>query len=801
MSHGHDDHHDHGHEEGHSEYEGHEEGHGGHGHEEDAHAGHGGRGSGHGHGDGRHADSDHGHGDFEEEEPMFEPAGIMNDLWMGDGSDSVVDLAEFFPVSKVTAVRHNDGRPFNDVRKGPAAPIDFSKKRTLRISKYRTKKTSDILKRSECAPSLVSYVDKTRPVRPEPVNVLPELPIPDSAVDVRNLEPLPPLRLHADLFEPKRPVPERIWRYAKKRRRKILRIGASGIVVGTVFVGGTVAAISYAQTGVEKAYGSLFELKSEAKNGSDAFLSAASDAENRFTKLRFFLFPIETAFDSSVVSIPAVRTATSVVRGGSHVAAAARIVGTVWKDFSNALPAGTDPLSAFGSGSSFKATDFLEGHLEDFRLVDEELSKALAEYARVETLGNPELDARFQSAVTLLISAQSQLRFFLSHENALLAAAGHRSPQRYLILNQNRDELRATGGFPGSAVFVELYKGRLSKYEKKDIYYYDWHLFPYAEKAPPGLDQITEKWGLRDANYYPEMSRNFETIDAFYQKSGGASLNGIVAMNQGIAIDFLQKYGPVRLEKIGKTVDASNFSTLMSVLVENGVNKETNPKDVLFDFVEALEKSLLEKKDFAGYFEILDQNAKTGEILAYSNDSEVNAFFSEIFPGERSKSFSGNFVYPVFTSLSGNKSDRYVFRTFDLKSEPMDGCRVLNGFRMESDHRMTFDDKEKVRKLLYDFGVPPEAHEKQIFIQGNGENKQYVRVLAPKGSKLSGRPPIQIEVDDSMPDYTVFAFTLTTPVGQKAAAFFDYESSPKDCSKKLEFFRQSGLQNYLVRNE
>ena len=41
-----------------------------------------------------------------------------------------------------------------------------------------------------------------------------------------------------------------------------------------------------------------------------------------------------------------------------------------------------------------------------------------------------------------------------------------------------------------------------------------------------------------------------------------------------------------------------------------------------------------------------------------------------------------------------------------------------------------------------------------------------------------------------MPDYTVFAFYLTTVPGQKSAAFFDYESDVKNCSKKPVFYAQ-----------
>ena len=131
----------------------------------------------------------------------------------------------------------------------------------------------------------------------------------------------------------------------------------------------------------------------------------------------------------------------------------------------------------------------------------------------------------------------------------------------------------------------------------------------------------------------------------------------------------------------------------------------------------------------------------------------------------------------------------------------MEGCKVLNSFRMESDHRMSVDDKEKIRGLLYDLGIPPNEHERQIFIQGNGDNKQYVRVLLPKGSKLSGKPPIQLTIDDSQQDYTVFSFFMNTVPGDKSAAFFDYESETKDCSKKSVFYAQPGLQNYSVKND
>ena len=222
----------------------------------------------------------------------------------------------------------------------------------------------------------------------------------------------------------------------------------------------------------------------------------------------------------------------------------------------------------FSSGSSVKVTDILRTHASDIVDLEKNLGDAVVAYSQVGDLGDSAMQNKFNEVTKLVFFAKETLSSYISHQDAILAALGDSRPMRYLILNQNRDELRASGGFPGSTVFIELYKGRISKYEKRDIYYYDWHLFPFAEAAPEGIKEISDKLGLRDANYDPEFGNTFTTIDRLYQKAGGSSLDGILAINQGIIVDFLAKYGSVRIPSINKTVDANNFSTLMSILVE-----------------------------------------------------------------------------------------------------------------------------------------------------------------------------------------------------------------------------------------
>ena len=124
------------------------------------------------------------------------------------------------------------------------------------------------------------------------------------------------------------------------------------------------------------------------------------------------------------------------------------------------------------------------------------------------------------------------IAFYNHHEKDLLTMLGNAEPQRYIILNQNRDEIRANGGFPGSVITFTLYKGNILDYRTDDIYYFDWNLYPYKETPPPGLALLTDTYGLRDVNYYPDFHETLEKANAFVERSGDATLTTGIALHQ-----------------------------------------------------------------------------------------------------------------------------------------------------------------------------------------------------------------------------------------------------------------------------
>lgn len=147
-------------------------------------------------------------------------------------------------------------------------------------------------------------------------------------------------------------------------------------------------------------------------------------------------------------------------------------------------------------------------------------------------------------------------------------------------------------------------------------------------------------------------------------------------------------------------VTAENFSTLMSVLVENKLNAKISPKDILFRFSEELEKMLAEKKDIIGYIDIglraLDEN----EILIGSRDETIQKFLSTNISQDSWKSNPGNWMYPIFTSISGNKSDRYVKRVFETESQTLSGCVVQNTIHLKSSLPFTQKEEQQITDIF-----------------------------------------------------------------------------------------------------
>lgn len=135
---------------------------------------------------------------------------------------------------------------------------------------------------------------------------------------------------------------------------------------------------------------------------------------------------------------------------------------------------------------------------------------------------------------------------------------------RFIVILQNSDELRATGGFMGSYASIDMNEGVLSKVAIQDIYQPDGQFTGFVA-APPGVaEYLSDGKGLRlpDSNWDPDFSKSAQQIMQFFAYGKEHQVEGVIAVNLHVAEEVLRLIGPVYLPDYNQTVTAENLSSL-----------------------------------------------------------------------------------------------------------------------------------------------------------------------------------------------------------------------------------------------
>jgi hypothetical protein len=133
-----------------------------------------------------------------------------------------------------------------------------------------------------------------------------------------------------------------------------------------------------------------------------------------------------------------------------------------------------------------------------------------------------------------------------------------------LLVWQNTQEVRASGGFMGSYARLNIQDALLTDFEIQDIYEPDGQFTGYVP-APPGVKEyLSSAKGLRlpDANWWPDFPQSAQTVLSYFAVGKEQHVVALVAMNLEIAEDVLRILGPVTLTDYGVTVTADNLATV-----------------------------------------------------------------------------------------------------------------------------------------------------------------------------------------------------------------------------------------------
>ncbi len=141
---------------------------------------------------------------------------------------------------------------------------------------------------------------------------------------------------------------------------------------------------------------------------------------------------------------------------------------------------------------------------------------------------------------------------------------GVTEPKTYLLIAQNNDELRATGGFISAVGTLTLTGGRLGDLTFEDSYAIDDFSHEYPP-VPGPLKRIMSAyiWVFRDGNWSPDFPTAVNDMLNLYHISRDTKIDGVIAVDQLALRDIVQALEPVSVPIFDEPATGKNVLDLI----------------------------------------------------------------------------------------------------------------------------------------------------------------------------------------------------------------------------------------------
>lgn len=456
-------------------------------------------------------------------------------------------------------------------------------------------------------------------------------------------------------------------------------------------------------------------------------------------------------------------------------------------------------------------TESLGPLLDDGFVTAKKVNALLKKAIQEASLISPELIPN--SAKSILKTAQeAQIIFekFLAHEQSIKKLLGKNSPHHILILFQNKNEIRATGGFIGSLGFLELSSGRITDFSFRDVYDFDWQLKKFIP-PPKELLPLTNRLHLRDANFSLDFPTSAKRIQWFLEHEKGPTVDTVIALDQSFLGLLLNITGPIEIPNTdGFLLSAENYDMAISYLVEGKFfgagGKEVSPKQFLESLFPVLTQKLSESFSLSVLQESLDLALKK-HLLAFSSDPQIEEFFDALgisgkihpFKAKNEKDIPNGFAISG-TSISTNKSDGYIQQDISHQTALNPDGSIIGELNITRTHNWGTEEEKIFQELLTHFGYSQYVGTDDLKrILGKGTNKIFMRILLPKGVEILSANGVfseQFEQQETEDFTEVSFFFPETMQGETREIFFSYRLPEKfETGKTLNitFFSQPGM--------
>lgn len=445
-----------------------------------------------------------------------------------------------------------------------------------------------------------------------------------------------------------------------------------------------------------------------------------------------------------------------------------------------------------------KITPELDAITADLKTVEQELN-AIDAKRYPEAFKGTEIRSKILTAQEFssgAVLAMTEYRPVIEQLPSIAGGTGER--KKYLILFQNDNELRPTGGFLTAFAVVNVEDGKVAPEKSDDIYELD-KKFKKKLPIPPVLGKYltTEtRWNLRDMNIYPDFKTSMETFHAEYSKLPGEpnNLDGIIAVDTEFLKTLVTILGPINVPGYG-TFSAENepkcdcpqiIYALSEIITRPTPYIREDRKGIIGPLMrELLTKAYgAPKQQWPQLFQEGFKALEGRHIQLYfldekaQNAAEVINAAGRILPPEKEKDFLGI----VDANLGGAKSNLFItYEVNQTVSAPTNGM-------IEKTVEITYANSRKGDNCNLEAGL----------LCLNATLRDWSRLYIPQGSKLVSSQGFKSEpevYDEN--GFTVIDGVFTLEPNSTAKIKVTYTVPYQDTKEyRLQMWKQGGIVKY-----
>lgn len=319
-------------------------------------------------------------------------------------------------------------------------------------------------------------------------------------------------------------------------------------------------------------------------------------------------------------------------------------------------------------GTSFELFNFLRDRRTNLLQASNRVSLAATKLGEVNPNRIPsEYRGKFLEAFEKLRTADQALRKILDTQEILLRLLGD-PPKTYLLIFQNNNEARATGGFIGTYGLLKFGRGTARIEKIESIYALDGQLFEKIAAPGPLQRQVSQHWALRDSNWFADFPESARKMLEFLEKEGKILADGVIALTPDVFEDLLVLTGPVPIPEYDRELTAANFREVVQFETSENYDRRLNePKKFLADFTPRfLEKlTALSADNTPAVLEALRRLGEEKQILLFSLDPKLQNIFAEYRLDGAVRHTSGDYLAIYHSNVGGGKTDQHIRQTVE----------------------------------------------------------------------------------------------------------------------------------------